>query len=504
MMKKNILILALVFLVIGCNSSSSSKDKDKNEESEIIMPPVVTHYDVSPSFNVSGFVYLRESNISYDLNLTSTTRLNCDTISLNDTNGVCSDDGSYSLNVNTLDYDSISVTKTDYIPIKYSVWEDKNQTIPLGLYNAPVVGKKDGFMKGMVFLDLGNTYPFSFWEQVIDEPKSGLNAELVSYVYNAFNHNCSTTKHNLSISSFHPQYPEWRMPTESELAPLVKKVHNAGMKFNLWLDLVDVDKCGNGAMYSWDTNDTDFWDSWFSEYDKLLQERAKVAKNLGIEWLTLGHNFAYASRQNATRWDLVIKNIKSIYPDLKVSYFGGTDFSEFPPYFESESYNGGSNQYEFANLFDAIGYMVHTVSHTQNPSRDSIKAVFEAIETNSSSFEVPVWISPMTPSTTKGASDATFMEPELLSNDIALSYTTDFYQQADVYEALFEVINASSGGDGHIMGVLPWGYHLKDNYRDSGKESNSNPNIGNLIVDKTANIRGKPAQSIVKWWYSKL
>ena len=54
------------------------------------------------------------------------------------------------------------------------------------------------------------------------------------------------------------------------------------------------------------------------------------------------------------------------------------------------------------------------------------------------------------------------------------------------------------------MGVLPWGYHLKDNYRDSGVESNSNPNTGNLILDKTANIRGKPAESIVKWWYSKL
>ena len=497
-MKNFLLLFALILLLLGCGGSSSSSEDDGG--STPLQPLLV----VMPTVNISGFVYLRDSSTSYDLDLTRTTKLNCDIISLNDAKDTCNGDGTYSLTLSVPNYDPILVTQTAYIPMEHTVWGETNQSVPIGLYTAPTVGSKAGFMKGMVFLDLGNTYPFSFWEQVIDEPKSRLNAELISYVYNGFNHGCNTTDHNVSISSSHPVYPDWRMPTEDELRPLVAKVHDAGMEFNLWLDLVDVDTCGNGAMYSWDANDTAFWDSWFSEYDTLLQERAQVAENLGIEWLTLGHNFGYASEQNATRWATIINNIKSIYPSVKVSYFGGTDFSESSAHFESDSYNGGSNQNDFADLFDAIGYMVNTVSSTQNPSRDDIKAIFEAIENNSSRFNVPIWISPTTPSTTKGASDPTFMEPEILSDDIALSYTTDFYQQADVYEALFEVINASSGGDGHIMGVLPWGYHLKDNYRDSGIESNSNPNIGNLIVDKTANIRGKPAESVVKWWYSKL
>ncbi len=485
-MKNFLLLFTLMSLLLGCRDIG----------------------DLSPDVNISGFVYRRDTNTSYDLNLIDVTKLVCESVSLEDVNGTCSDDGTYSLIVSAPDYNPIVVTKTDYIPVEYTIWGESDQSVPLGLYEAPEweVETKTDFMKGMVFLDLGNTYPFSFWEQVIDEPKSRFNADLVSYVYNGFNYGCSDTDHNISISSSHPDYPDWRMPTEEELQPLVEKVHNAGMKFNLWLDLVSVGTCGNGAIDSWNVNDTAFWDSWFSEYDTLLKERAQVAENLGIEWLTLGHNFAYASKQSATRWKSIIADIKGIYPGVKVSYFGGTDFSDSHPYFESDSYNEGSNQDQFAYLFDAIGYMVNTVSNTQNPSRDTIKLTFKAIEKNSSDlkFTVPVWISLATPSTTKGASNPTFMEPELNSNDIALSYTTDFYQQADVYEALFEVINEFSGGSGHIMGVLPWGYHLKNNYRDSGIESKSNPNTGNLIVDKTANIRGKPAESVVKWWYSKL
>lgn len=517
-MKNFLLVSVLVLLLFGCSgggggdssaSSTPQGSSDDNKsissnpqesgESDGLTPPIVT-----PSVTISGFVYLRDASTSYDLNLTTaTTKLNCDSISLKDANGTCSDAGTYNLTLTTPNYDPIVVTKTAYIPMEYTVWGEANQTVPIGLYTAPTVGSKPTFMKGMVFLDLGNTYPFSYWEQVIDEPKSRLNADLVSYVYNSFNNGCSTTNHTVSISSAHPLYPDWRMPTESELAPLVAKVHAAGMQFNLWLDLVNVDTC-NGTIDSWDANDTAFWDTWFSEYDTLLKQRAQVAKNLGIEWLTLGHNFAYASEKNATRWATIINDIKAVYPAVKVSYFGGTDFSGASPYFESDNYNRGANQAAFANLFDAIGYMVNTVSKTQNPSQNAIKTSFEAIESKASSFSVPVWVSPATPSTTKGASDPTFMEPELNSNDIALSYTTDFYQQADVYEALFEVINASSGGNGHIMGVLPWGYHLKNNYRDSGTESNSNPNTGNLILDRTANIRGKPAESLVKWWYSQL
>jgi len=494
-MKRLIFLSALLLIISGCSGSGSSS---KSGGGTTPPPPVVT-----PTVEISGSVYFRDPAVPYTLDLNNTQMLKCDSVAIKEINATCNDDGTYNLVISVPDYDLIKVTKEAYIPIDYTIWGENNQSVPLGLYTAPTVTPKASFMKGMVYLDLGNTYPFSFWEQIIDEPKNRMNAEVVSYVYNGFNHACNSSEHNVSISTFHPDYPDWRMPTKEELTPLVEKVHNAGMQFNLWLDLVDVKECAGGVMYSWDTNDATFWDNWFQEYETFMTERAQVAKDLGIEWLTLGHNFAYASTQSATRWESVINSIKAVYPGVKLTYFGGIDLSETPAYFESNDYNR-SDPDGFASLFDTIGYTVATLSTTPHPSREQMREAFRAIESNASSFSVPVWIVPMTPSTTVGASDPTFMEPELLSDNIALSYETDFYQQADVYEALFEVINESAGGPGHLMGVLPWGYHLKDNYRDSGPESNSNPNTGNLILDRTANIRGKPAESVVRWWYDKL
>ena len=496
-MKLLILLSTLLFIMFGCSDPGAS---GKSSPTEILDDGGAK---TVPQVEISGLVYFRDPAVSYSLQLNNTQALKCDLAAINDINTTCNDAGAYTLVVPAPDYTPIKVTKSAYIPMDYTVWGETNQSVSIGLYTAPTVTPKTDFMKGMVYLDLGNTYPFTFWEKIIDEPKSQINAQLVSYVYNGFNYSCNTTDHNVSISTFHPTYPDWRMPTKAELAPLVAKVHAAGMQFNLWLDLVDVNECGNGAMYSWDQSDTTFWDHWFQSYETLMTERAQVAKDLGIEWITLGHNFGYASAQPATRWQTVINKIKTIYPGVKLTYFGGVNLAESPVYFESDAYNEGTPN-DFASLLDTIGYAVVTVVKTSNPSRQEIKAGFRAIESNASSFSVPIWILPMTPSTTVGASDATFIEPELLSDNIGLSYDTDFYQQADVYQALFEVINESPGGNGHIMGVLPWGYHLQNNYRDSGPESNSNPNIGNLILDRTANIRGKPAESVVRWWYQKL
>jgi hypothetical protein len=195
--------------------------------------------------------------------------------------------------------------------------------------------------------------------------------------------------------------------------------------------------------------------------------------------------------------------MRTLYPALKIAYFGGVDLSESPAYFESDEYNGGSPA-GFASLLEAVGHVVTAVSATPNPSRDSIKTAFQPIQARTAALPVPIWIVPTTPSTTVGASDPAFMEPETATDPIALSRTTDFFQQADVYQGLFEALNGTPTGNGQIMGVLPWGYHLRNNYRDGGPDSNYNPNVGNLVVDRTANIRGKPAEGIVKWWLDRL
>ena len=498
----------MAFVFIGCGGSGSGTQetsKTTNSDNNTTTTTTTDTTTATHTVKIDGFVYERKSSQSYTLDINdSVAKIPSSSITFGNASSTCNDDGSFEVKSNSVDYTPLHVEKSSYIPINYTIWEDKNQTIPIGLYKTVDVVKKSGFVKGMVFLDLGNTYPFTFWEKIIDEPKQRLNAQVVSYVYNGFNYGCDKNNHSVSIASAHPDYPQWRMPTKEELEPLVAKVHAAGMKFNLWLDLVSVKECGNGVMFSWDQGDTAFWDSWFDQYENFMKKVALIAKELNIEYLTLGHNFSYASSQSAAKWQQVINAIKALHPSVQLTYFGGVNFAETPVYFESDSYNEGNNPNEFASLFDAIGFTFTAIANTKNPSRDTIKTNIRAIETKASAFSVPVWIAPATPSTTVGASDATFIEPELLTSTVGLNYTTDFYQQADVYEALFEVVNETNGGVGHIMGVFPWGYHLRDNYKDTGAESNSTPNTNNLIVEKTANIRGKPAESVVQWWYGKL
>jgi hypothetical protein len=99
-----------------------------------------------------------------------------------------------------------------------------------------------------------------------------------------------------------------------------------------------------------------------------------------------------------------------------------------------------------------------------------------------------------TPSTDLGASDPTYIEPVYDSSHIADNYQRDYSQQADVYETAFETIN-SSPGNGQIVGAFSWGYFYQDNYRDV-------VHPGDVVSDKAASIRNKPAQAIVQWWFN--
>ncbi len=500
-MKKTICLLnsllILLFLITfqGCNTDNGEVNYHPPEDTNT-SPPTTT-------IQISGFAYERQAAISYSLDLSAVnSKIECTTISLDDASSSCQSNGGYSIALTDPDYQPMVVTHNGYIPTQYAIWGENDQNLNIGLYPAPTVTARPGFMKGMVFLDLQNTYPNLFWTTIMDEPISRMNAELVSHVEIGFGHSCDTNAHSVSISSSHPDYPDWRMSTKEELAPLVTKVHDAGGAFNLWLGIINVNECGNGVIFNVAKDDSAFWDDWFSNYRIFLINQTNIAKDLGIEWITLGHNMDYVSSLAASRWESIITEMREIYPTLKISYFGGVNFDETPPYFESDAYNEGSPD-GFASLLDALGHAVTAVSNTINPSREMIKTTFETIKTKTSTLSVPIWIMPMTPSTTVGASDSTFMEPELLTDNSASNYTRDFYQQADVYQALFEVINGSPTGNGQIMGVLPWGYHLKNNYTDSGPESNSSPNVNNLIVDRTANVRGKPAESILKWWFEQ-
>lgn len=256
----------------------------------------------SATLQVTGTVYERVSSTSYSqASGPLAPAVACDSITLKDASTACNADGTFSLTATAPDYEPIIATRAGYIPTPYTVNGSGSQTVPIGLYAESTVTPRPGFVKGMVYLDLQTSYPLSYWAQVMGDPVTRMSAELVSYVEVGFNHSCNTTSHTLSVSSAHPDYPDWTLATQAELAPMVSTVHAAGAAFNLWLGVVSVNECAGSVMFDWPGTDSAFWDSWFAAYRLILLERTQVAKNLGIEWITLGHTMGYVSARSASR-----------------------------------------------------------------------------------------------------------------------------------------------------------------------------------------------------------
>ena len=472
-MKKIILLFTLFLAACGGGSSSSPSQSFTPKST----PPI-------PKVTITGQVYSDSGN------------MDCDVIEYKGQSYKCK--SPFSINIEEPNYSKITFKKDGFIPTSVVIKNERNLNIKM--YPETTVNQRSGFTKGTVFLDLANTYPVSFWEKIIADPKDN-NSNIVSYVDVGFNSSCDLTNHSVNVSSVNPLYPDWRMSTEAELKLMVDKVHAEGMQFNLWMGVVNIEGCYN--LYEVPASDTQFWDDWFSDYKQIMVERAGIAKRLGIEWMTLGHNMEYVTRLSKSKWEEITTAMRAVYPEVKLAYFGGVNITEDPSYFESDYYNEG-NPAGFAELFDAIGHCVMSLSPVHDPTISDLKDGFSLLHEQTKDLNVPIWVLIMTPSTSEGTYDSTFMEPELLTDTIAENYTKNYTRQADVYEALFEFINATPTGNGEFMGVLTWGYHLRDNYRDTGPESNSNPNVNNLIVDKTANIRGKPADSILSWWFNKI
>jgi len=100
-----------------------------------------------------------------------------------------------------------------------------------------------------------------------------------------------------------------------------------------------------------------------------------------------------------------------------------------------------------------------------------------------------------TPSVDGGTSFETYIEPLLAVNREADKHKMNVWQQADIYEAFYEVINERPTGNGQVMGIFSWGYNYLDNYITVPGKSD-----GAMAMDKSSNIRGNPAEAVMKFW----
>jgi hypothetical protein len=251
---------------------------------------------------------------------------------------------------------------------------------------------------------------------------------------------------------------------------------------------------------------TAFWDSWFAAYEPIVVQYATIARNLNIESLALAHNLGYLSRLSAARWERLVSAIRATGYRGSLVYFGLTNPAHM--YWESDFFNSGEHAgspTEFMRLFDYIGVSIVHVVPRRSPSeqlpaaqsRAALREALAATIARTATAPVPIILMISTPATHDGATEDVYIEPHLPVSDIANTKTLDLHQQADVYQAAFEVINGTPTGNGRVAGLISWGYHFKDDYDDGIY-------VGQLAMDKAANIRSKPAEAIARWWFDQL
>jgi hypothetical protein len=473
---------------------------------------------------LSGRAYHRAAGRRYLLQEIPSPPLEGVTLQIGDLTSVSGSAGNYGFRDVPAGFRSIFASKDGYITSKVSgSFTADQENLYVGLYQASVVNPRPGFLDGVVLWDAGGWIPRyypEFFYSTFTKIRDSANAAVVAYVDPFLVKSASTS--GIELGTISNKNPDWHVLSSSEYSAIVNDAHEKGLEFMMWFGVTED---GTVREY-WDIvrgatpPSSEFWDSWFSEYQSYLVQYAELAENLGVEYISLGHDMNYATGKSRfaseadslNRWASLINAVRSVYGG-KIVYFAGIGYASDPPYYESDDFPAG-----FVDLLDYLGLGIQACSTQANATLDQLKVGIETILGKYTGFSKPILVMLRTPSVDTGTSIDTYIEPALVVNRISENYAMDLFEQADVYEALFEVINMTPTGNGRVMGVFSWGYNYLDDYHDlpavrareraGDVEAIYKADVGwvlpgMLAMDKSANIRGKPAEAVCKYWFER-
>jgi hypothetical protein len=386
---------------------------------------------------------------------------------------------------------------------------DRESRQALGLYRAATVTPRRGFIGGIVPHDIGgvyvSTYRDGIFPSTMQRGKDYAGANLVTLV-----DTIEVTEMDVPAAKVKmvgaPPWPNKFNPNISAREIYTDLVSNARqrsmsvmMMIQIYPDVPIIDSYFK-SLTLLSKSSTDFFDAWFSQLTPLVIERATIARDLQMEYLVVGLNHyfmnSFASYRN---WESLIAAIRATGYSGKIGVFDGS--------FDDRQYSyDRADMLKFNSLFDFLGLSIYDVvkpgfqgevlarAQPRNRMRDDIRKVLDRHK----DFARPLMVLMGTPSVFGGAAVPEYIEPCLLCTSLAPSRTKDLQQQADAYQAMFEVINERPAGAGQIMGLLTWGYHYRDD--PTRLLSFEDPNI--QAYDKSGSIRGKPAESVMKHWVS--
>lgn len=454
------------------------------------------------TYATSGTVYVRADNIAYPATPMPAAGLVGAQVSLASTAAQSGPTGAFSV--------SSSFTLGDsFVPLKVTMpgyqetwlpWTppDASAPISIGLYPEVAVAPRPGFMRGVTFMDGGGNIPR--WIQqggiasTIDRAANDVKATSIAYpdllrvvsfdtVTNAVSVIAEPLANPVGTADVHQFFPQMATAAKAR-----------GMSVLLALSIYSPTSSLNPSGVR--ATNTAFWDAWFAAVLPWLTDRALLARNSATNYLILDLP-QYMMGFGSARMRGIVDAIRSTgYQGMLVASFG-VRTSRPPAGFYGYRFIDAA----FWSLFDAVqvalidGVPRSSAAEVLSPDqsraqmRQSIKALLDDVAT----IPLPVILQLSTPSVHGAVSSFDYIEPDLSGVTLAPQRTRDFQQQADMYQAAAEVINGMPTENGKFLGLTSWGYV----WTDSRYEFESH---GRSAFDKSANIRGKPAEAVMRWW----
>lgn len=298
----------------------------------------------------------------------------------------------------------------------------------------------------------------------------------------------------------------WGQYTRPMYEALVSQAKSRGLQYMMSLDVTShatpeapIDAA---TLASWNARNSipktnsAFWDAFFAAWRPLVLERAAIARDLGVDYISLGQSMLFVSRTSASRWKSLIDDMRALGYKGKITYLSAANVENGFP--EWKEFDPG-----LMGLFDMLGLRMNAVVGKSTPgevlspeqSRARMRSSLTTYLNALSSAPVPILILVAHPSVHGAVIHDEFIEPCITPTCVSLApqRTRDYDQQADVYQAIAEVVNASPTGKGRVMGIITSQYWYFDEYFSGG----------GAAYDKINNIRGKPAEAVVARWFQR-
>lgn len=234
-------------------------------------------------------------------------------------------------------------------------------------------------------------------------------------------------------------------------------------------------------------SDETFWKRYFEEYTRLVKKRTMTAISAGVDTIVLGYGGSIDLAQNPAYWTHLVYEIRSTGFEGELGLFSGLSAKEnWSGIKEAIMLGTKKDVVAIVNNFDFVMFQL------QDASTDNLKRAL-----NSHRFlKIPFQILVITPSVTTGVSLDEFIEPIMgqnnATNSLAPDRTLNFEVQTSAYQAVIDIINDDKFY--YVGGLNSWGYHFRDNNHYSLTP-------GDADYEKSANIRGKPAEKLLSLWF---